>query len=369
VLLPSRVPSSWLGFFVCTAWAARFAYDRNMAQDRPHFVSADDLENLLAELKTSSPASTHGIFGSDSISWKVNRESALFLAATRAALLQLAHPWVATAIAQHSKTFQDPIARFHQTFRVMFTMSFGTAEQAFAAARQLHRRHQGIRGTLPETAGRFAAGTSYEANEVDALLWVYATLVDSSLLAYELVLPALTDVEREQYYSESRQVAPLFGIPRDCLPADWAGFDLYMKSALRSNMLGVTPATREMAHQLQNGAGLAMRLPFWYRSLNVELLPPRFREEFHFTYGERERRSAERALWWTRRIYPHLPQALRFVGPYNEALCRLNGRRAGIAVRVSNKLWIGRPELFYSQIPTGAGLDSKPASRRNVTES
>jgi uncharacterized protein (DUF2236 family) len=327
-----------------------------MAQPAPHLVSAGDLEKLLANLRQSSPDPSRGIFGPASISWKINRESALFLAATRAALLQLAHPWVAAAIAQHSKTFHDPIARFHQTFRVMFTMSFGSVDQAFAAARQLHRRHQTIRGTLPENAGRFPAATSYEANTVDALLWVYATLIDSSLLAYELVLPSLTQAERERYYNESRQAASLFGIPSECLPPDWAGFQTYINSTLQSDRIAVTSATRQMAHRLQDGAGLAIKPPFWYRSLTSELLPSRLRNEFQFSFGEREQRSAHRAVGWIRRIYPHLPAAIRFVGPYSEALCRREGHSPGLAIRLSNKLWIGKTSLFQPPSDSSASL-------------
>src|ERR1700679_1473641 len=129
-------------------------------------VSAPDLEVLLADLSRSATASHEGLFGPKSISWKINRESALFLAAGRAALLQLAHPWVAAAITQHSRTLNDPAARFHRTFRVIFTMIFGTSEQAFAASRQLHSLHQRITGSLPASAGRFAAATPYEANEI-----------------------------------------------------------------------------------------------------------------------------------------------------------------------------------------------------------
>src|SRR5271157_5827346 len=143
-------------------------------------VCTAELESLLDELKRSAAGDREGIFGPDSISWKINREAALFLAAGRAALLQLAHPWVAAAIAEHSRTLRDPIGRFHQTFRVMFTMVFGSTEQALAAARHLHRRHAGIRGKIPETTGRFANGSKYEANDVAALRWVFATLVESA---------------------------------------------------------------------------------------------------------------------------------------------------------------------------------------------
>ncbi len=320
-----------------------------MAGGQTPVVSARDLETLIAELKLSAPNPSRSIFAPDSISWKINRESALFLAAGRAALLQLAHPWVATAIAEHSRTLNDPIGRFHHTFRVMFTMVFGTVEQALAASRHLHRRHQTIRGTLPQTTARFPQGTPYEANEVSALCWVYATLIDSALLVYELVLPPLLDLEREQYYAESRLTAALFGIPRESLPPDWSAFCGYMRSALQSDMLGVSAATRDMAHRLQNGAGLKVRPPVWYRALTTELLPPRFREEFGFTYGEREQISASRALHLLRRIYPRLPAALRFVGPYNEVRSRLAGcPRPSRMIRLSNKLWIGQPSLLTS---------------------
>ncbi|MFZ0314241.1 MAG: oxygenase MpaB family protein [Candidatus Korobacteraceae bacterium] len=318
-----------------------------MVEGDSHLVSARDLESLLAELKPSVPNPSRSIFAPDSISWKINRESALFLAAGRAALLQLAHPWVATAIAEHSRTLNDPIARFHHTFRVMFTVVFGSLDQALAASRHLHRRHKTIRGTLPAATARFPQGTAYEANEVSALCWVYATLIDSALLAYELVLPPLRDAERERYYAESCLSAALFGIPREYLPSDWAGFCLYMNSALQSDMLGVSAATREMAQRLQNGAGLRVRPPFWYRALTTDLLPPRLREELHFDYGERERISAARAVRWLRPIYPRLPASLRFVGPYNEVQARLRGcAQPRWTIRQSNQLWIGQPSLL-----------------------
>jgi uncharacterized protein (DUF2236 family) len=310
-------------------------------------VSAANLEEQLDQLRQSTPNPAHGLFGPSSANWKVNRESALFLAAGRAALLQLAHPWVANAIAQHSRTLDDPIGRFHHTFRVMFTMSFGSLDQAFDAARRLHRLHESIRGTVSETAGKFEQGSCYQANQIDALAWVFATLIDSSLLAYELVLPALSAAERNEYFAESRKSAALFGISPSELPQDFAGFENYMQSALQSNMLGVGAATRQLAHRLQSGAGLRIPPPFWYRALTTSLLPPRFRQEFEFAYGDRERDAADRAIRWLRRIYPHLPPALRFVGPYNEIQSRLNGQTApGLAIRISNKVWIGQRSLF-----------------------
>ncbi len=309
-------------------------------------VSTTDLERLLSEVKRSAgdPA---GLFGPGSVSWKINRESALFLAAGRAALLQLAHPWVAAAIAQHSRTLHDPVGRFHRTFRVMFTMVFGSPDQALEAARHLHRRHGSIRGKIPEASGEFAAGSSYQANDIAALRWVFATLVESAWLAYELVLPPLTPEERDQYYAGSCTTAALFGIPREELPGNWREFRGYVESMLQSNTLVVSAAARVMAHELQSGAGSWLRSPFWYRALTIHLLPSRLREQFQLPFGEREQSSAERVLNWLPSIYRHLPDAIRFVGPYREALAKLNGAsRASLSVRLSNQLWIGEATLF-----------------------
>jgi len=313
-------------------------------------VSSADLERHFDEVKRSAAGPAEGLFGPDSISWRINRESALFLAAGRAALLQLAHPWVAAAIAEHSRTLRDPVGRFHQTFRVMFTMVFGSLEQALSAARHLHRRHDGVCGEMKETVGPFAEGSAYAANEVDALRWVFATLVDSALIAYELVLPPLSAAERRQYYAGSRTTAALFGIPCAELPENWQDFGAYVESMLQSNTLAVSAVAREMAHELQSGAGTWLRPPFWYRALTAQLLPPRLREEFRFAYGEQETRSAARARKWLPVIYRRLPASVRFVGPYLEAQAKLRGESApGLIVRLSNKLWIGKSTLFLSK--------------------
>jgi hypothetical protein len=52
------------------------------------------------------------------------------------------------------------------------------------------------------------------------------------------------------------------------------------------------------------------------------------------------------ALARIRRLYPRLPMRLRTVGPYQEALARLQGaKQPDLAVRSLNRLWIGRPMM------------------------
>src|SRR5258708_22548396 len=95
----------------------------------------------------SAAGSIEGVFGPASLTWRVDREAAVFLGARRALLLQLAHPWVAAAIAEHSPTFADPISRFQQN--TVFTMVFRTRDQSLASARPPPRPHAAETGILP----------------------------------------------------------------------------------------------------------------------------------------------------------------------------------------------------------------------------
>ena len=119
-------------------------------EDMPLLLSADDFESSLDAVRAAAAGPIEGIFGPESLTWRVDREAAIFLGAGRALLLQLAHPWVAAAISEHSRTFADPVGRFHRTFNITFTMVFGTLDQALAASRRLHRRHAVVTGILPQ---------------------------------------------------------------------------------------------------------------------------------------------------------------------------------------------------------------------------
>lgn len=310
-------------------------------------VSRSDGERLLAEVAGNLADPQAGIFGPASMSWRINRESALFLAAGRAAILQLAHPWVATALEQHSSLLADPIARFHNTFRIVFTMVFGSLDQAMRASRYLYTLHTAIRGELTVSAGSWPRGSHYEANEVGALRWVFATLVESAVLAYECAVSPLAPADKSAYYAESKILAGLFGIPANALPETLGGFIAYCAEMANSPSLAATPAARSMAHGILHGAGSWIHPPRWYRSLTVGWLPATLRSEFGLQCGAREERSAARARRWLPRIYRNLPAAIRFVGPWHEARARLAERSPGLIAGWSNRFWIGQPRLPF----------------------
>lgn len=317
-------------------------------REAPQPVSSEDLEGLLAQLQRLPGDPVQGFFGPDSVTWRINRESAVFLGAGRAALLQLAHPWVAAALEQHSSLMHDAIGRFHSTFRVIYTMLFGIRAQALAASRQLYKVHTFIEGELPESVGAYARQEHYAANEVSALRWVYATLVESAVLAHDFARPALSATDREAYYRESQRMAILCGIPAHSLPPDWTALQHYTGSMMHSGTLGVSSEARRMGQAVLSGVGTWVRAPRWYRALTAAWLTPSLREGFALPFGPREQTSLRRAQTWLPRIYARIPAALRFVGPYHEATARLQGRAPGRFVQSSNRFWMGRSQLLYA---------------------
>jgi uncharacterized protein (DUF2236 family) len=243
-----------------------------------HMMSIIDdkiFNEQLAWVSARAAGSHAGVFGPRSMMWRINGEASIFLGAGRALLLQIAHPWIAQAIHDHSRAFVDPIGRFHRTFNVMFTFVFGTLDQAVTAARHLHNRHAAIRGLLTENVGPFDKGTFYDANDLASLRWVHATLIETAILARGLVLPNLTAEELERYYEECCLLAALFGIPRATLPADWDQFNAYNSAMHDSDLLSVGTTGHELARQLMNAS--QKLLPSWYWGMTAQMLPAQLR--------------------------------------------------------------------------------------------
>lgn len=297
-------------------------------------VGRSELETRLAELRAGVRDPRAGLFGPGSKLWEVNRSSAVFLGAGRAALLQLAHPWVATAIDEHSETRSDPIGRFQRTFARVFAMVYGDLDSALAAARAVHAVHERVGGALP-------GGGSYRANHPHALLWVHATLWDTSVRMVEAVVRPLADAEKEAYYGETLRFAALFGIPEAILPPSWRSFQSYVEDMLAGSELHVLPAARAMgAFVLHPLHPLLTPLMRRYRVLTAHFLPPRLARDFGLGDALARTREARSTLQLVRRIHPRLPRRLRLLPAYIEAERRIQGRsgRDRVGERLSRLL-------------------------------
>jgi uncharacterized protein (DUF2236 family) len=268
-----------------------------------------------------------GLFGPGSITWHVSRESIAFLGGGRAALLQAAHPFVAQAIVDHSKSQEDLAGRFQGTFINVFAMVFGELEEALTSARRVHRIHRMIRGTLPEALGPYPLGHAYEANDEDALFWVFATLIHTSIQVYEMILGPVPLVVKNAFLSEGDRFAALFGVPSSKMPPNWAAFEAYMAEMVGGDRLAVGKAGEEICHFLMEKPPRRLASPAWawYRLMTVGLLPEQVRDKFGLSFGRRDRVAFRMSLTSIRTVYGRLPGRLRYLPAYTDAMRRLDG--------------------------------------------
>jgi uncharacterized protein (DUF2236 family) len=287
-------------------------------------VTREQLEAHLEKITARVRDPRHGLFGPDSMVWSVNREHMIFLAGGRAALLQQAHPFVAQGIEHHSRTRSDPQGRFKRTFKHVYAMVFGDLDSALRAARRVYAMHDRVRGVIAERAGVFAEGSRYDANAEHALLWVHATLWESSIKVYELIFRPLSAEEKERYYQETKLFAYLFGIADDVLPATWNDFLAYNERMWASNELFVGTLAREMQQFLFTPPTPLLTQPAaWYRVMTAALLPPRLREQYGMSYGRSERAIYEASVPLLRALVRLAPRELRYIAAYQEARARI----------------------------------------------
>ncbi len=287
-------------------------------------VTCEQLEMSLAGLRASVADPREGILGPGSLAWQMGADLGLFVGGGRAALLQLAHPKVAHAIDQHSRTRNDVVGRFRRTFHNVFAMLFGDLDHAFAAARRVHAVHSRIHGVIPDAIGSWAAGTSYHANDLDSLSWVHATLLDTTILVRELLDGPLPISIKDAYVIELHRFAALFGIPAARLPAGWAAHASYMAEMIGSERLAVAPCAREMARFLVGRGALTQpSLGRITESVTHALLPAHLAAQFGLRGTPRRTRAGLSAF---ATLYRRLPRSATAVPAHTDARRRLAGR-------------------------------------------
>jgi len=302
-------------------------------------VGRRDLESVLSELTRDVRDPRAGLFGPNSMSWRVSREIALLAGGGRAALLQLAHPYVSHAIEQHSPTKTDPSGRFLRTFTGVFTLLFGDVAATVDTARHIHRIHSVIEGPITAGTQRFEAGHEYAANNAEALLWVFATLIDTAIKTYSLLVAPLTVIERERYYQETKRFGMLFGMSREQMPADYEDFQRYMKQTLESDLLKVTPFARDLSRfLLDTPSPLLKPMMSGYRVFTAGIMPHHLREAYGLRAG-----SAQQIAFWlevraAKTAISALPARLRYYPAYIDALRRLEGKKPDPFGRVLEQL-------------------------------
>ncbi len=293
------------------------------------------LESLVCQLDELGLDESTGIHGPDSAMWRMNAGLVNFLGAGRAILLQLAHPYVAYAIAEHSTTVSDVRRRFQATFENVYGMTFGSRADAIASARKVHKVHSRIFGTFPRAVGDYQAGHRYHGNDSGALLWVHATLIGSAIQIQELTGTAKSAAQKSEIYESSKRFALLFGLGPGLVPTNFSEFERYVEAQFAGATLVVSPPALEMANFIFEAPSPALRPLFaLYRALTASLLPARLAAGFGLPYGLKERAMARAILQGAKSVMPRLPTGLQNVPAAMQAEVRLGLRRKSRWTRI-----------------------------------
>jgi uncharacterized protein (DUF2236 family) len=239
----------------------------------------------------------------------------MLLGWARAILLQLAHPLVAAGVADHSSFREGGLAaakRLHLTVRAMLALTFGDERGRAAALDGILAIHKRVHGHLPAAAGRFAAGTSYSAEDPDLVLWVHATLLDSIPLIYERLFSPLTAAERDAYCTEAAPVAIDLGARPDEVPRTAAALVDYLDRMYASGSIAVSAQARELAAAVLAPPFAVVVAPAaWVnRLVTVGLLPDRIRMEYGFRWSDAQERSLTRVTVMLRVLRRATPAAI-----------------------------------------------------------
>lgn len=258
---------------------------------------------------TGGPRPDPGWFGPESEAWRLDREAMLLLGAgPRALLLQIAHPSVAAGVAEHSDFRADPWRRLDGTLRSYLRLIYGTSAEARDEVRRLNALHRSVRGA------------GYTARDPVLSLWVHATLVESTIVAYDAWLEPLERDRAARFYRETVPLGRAFGIPEAILPPDLDAFVEYVAGQLAPDgPVHAGPLARELAaailHPPLPGALGAFPVPTglydWVLWPSLALLPAGVRAEYGFAWTARERLVSRWLVAAWRAWRPLLPAAFR----------------------------------------------------------
>lgn len=214
------------------------------------------------------PPGDPGLFGAQSVTWRIHADFPGMLAGGLSALmLQALHPRALAGVYDHSNFRQDLVGRLRRTTAFVAGTTYAPTDQAEQLIGRVRRIHRDVRGVTGQ-------GEPYAADDPDLLAWVHVTEAHGFLEGYRRYCRPVPVALADRYYDEARRVAEALGAAR--VPASQAQVDDYfatmqpqlrfdarsreVMAVLRQIRLPVPAAG--MSRELFLGAAVAV-LPAW----------------------------------------------------------------------------------------------------------
>jgi uncharacterized protein (DUF2236 family) len=247
--------------------------------------------------------------------WMIMREMSVPFGSLSAVLLQVAHPAIAAA-GRHSSCLETDLrGRITRTFSAIYQIIFGDLDTALETIDRLHSLHLKIRGS--EREGR--KETQYSATDPGLLFWVLATLIDSSVRVYELVVAPLSLQDRNDYFQDMKTFGVAMGIPPEYMPGNWPAFVRYFEAMLTGDRLRLGQAGHRLGRFIVKNPLARFTLAGIFLG---GLLPERWRREYGLPWGGWEKLCFQRVVACVRFLLKRMPPSMRFCPAYHQAMLR-----------------------------------------------
>ncbi|RZV00633.1 UNVERIFIED_ORG: uncharacterized protein (DUF2236 family) [Serratia quinivorans] len=230
----------------------------------------------LGGVDFENPPGDPGLFGPQSVIWRVHSDfTSMLCGGVSALLLQMLHPLALAGVWDHSNFRDDMLGRLRRTSQFVSVTTFGPtaeAERLIAKVKAIHLKVNGISSD----------GRPYAASDPDLLTWVH--VVESScFLASHLRYrnPHLSRDQQDRYYGESALVAAALGA-RD-IPTSCTEVEDYLQR-MRPQLV-CDERTREVARILLAAPALStLARPFGalVMQAGIDLLPDWAQQQFGF---------------------------------------------------------------------------------------
>ncbi len=221
----------------------------------------------LGLLDLENPRGDPGLFGPDSVVWRVHGDfTSMMTGGISALLLQMLHPLALAGVWDHSNFREDMLGRLRRTSLFISGTSYAGREDAERLIEKVKAIHLQVTGTAPD-------GRSYAASDPDLLTWVHVAEVSCFLQGYLAYLdPTLSPADQDRYYDEIALVAERLGA-RD-VPRSRQAIAAYLER-MRPQLL-CDDRTREVVRLLRNApAPSALAKPVGHLMMQggIALLP------------------------------------------------------------------------------------------------
>lgn len=144
-----------------------------------------------------------GLFGPDSVVWRVHADRSMAVGGLRALLLQAVHPVAMAGVDQFSDYREAPWRRLARTAEFVGVSTYGTVAEAEAAGAAVRAIHARLVGTYD--------GVPFRVDDPELLRWVHVSEAESFLTTYRRAGGRLAPGDGDRYYAEMQRAADLVG--------------------------------------------------------------------------------------------------------------------------------------------------------------